>query len=56
MVALHGLGGIGKTQVALEYAYRHALDYRAIFWIEAETSERALSSLLRMADILQLPG
>src|SRR5260370_39820705 len=37
--ALHGLGGIGKTQIALEYAYRYALEYSAVFWIEAETSE-----------------
>src|SRR5260370_28853519 len=34
--ALHGLGGVGKTQIALEYAYRHALEYRAVFWIGAE--------------------
>ena len=36
--ALYGLGGIGKTQLALEYAYRYALDYSAVFWIEAETA------------------
>jgi tetratricopeptide (TPR) repeat protein len=52
--ALQGLGGIGKTQLALEYTYRHALEYSAVFWIEAETEETAISSLLHMADILQL--
>src|SRR5216684_8971207 len=41
--ALRGLGGIGKTQIALEYAYRHALEYSAIFWIEAETIEHVMS-------------
>ncbi|HKF35978.1 MAG TPA: helix-turn-helix domain-containing protein, partial [Ktedonobacteraceae bacterium] len=53
--ALRGLGGIGKTQIALEYAYRHALEYSAIFWIEAETIEHVTSSLLRIAELLQLP-
>lgn len=53
--ALHGLGGIGKTQIALEYAYRYALEYSAIFWIEAETGERITESLLRIAEILPLP-
>ncbi len=54
--ALHGLGGVGKTQIALEYAYRHALEYSAVFWIGAETSETIISGLLRIADVLQLPG
>ncbi|PWW73612.1 protein prenylyltransferase, partial [Tuber magnatum] len=31
-LALHGPGGIGKTQVALEYAYQHA-DRRSVFWV-----------------------
>lgn len=53
--ALHGLGGVGKTQTALEYAYRYALDYSAVFWIAAETSEQVVSSLLRIAEVLQLP-
>ncbi|HET8842366.1 MAG TPA: helix-turn-helix domain-containing protein, partial [Ktedonobacteraceae bacterium] len=53
--ALHGLGGIGKTQIALEYAYRHALEYSAVFWIGAETDEQVITSLLRIAEMLQLP-
>jgi len=54
--ALHGLGGVGKTQLAQEYAYRHALEYSAVFWIGAETSENIISSLLHIAEVLQLPG
>ena len=53
--ALHGLGGVGKTQIALEYAYRHALEYSAVFWLGAETAENIVSSLLRIAETLQLP-
>jgi tetratricopeptide (TPR) repeat protein/DNA-binding XRE family transcriptional regulator len=53
--ALSGLGGVGKTQIALEYAYRHALEYSAVFWVEADTAERITSSLLRLADVLDLP-
>ncbi len=52
--ALHGLGGIGKTQIALEYAYRYALEYSAVFWIAAETAEQILASLLRVAEVLHL--
>lgn len=52
--ALHGLGGIGKTQVALEYAHRYVLEYNAVFWIEAETDETVVSSLLHLAELLQL--
>ncbi|KAF3118819.1 hypothetical protein TWF569_004774, partial [Orbilia oligospora] len=33
--ALIGTGGMGKTQIALEYAYRHRHDYTAVFWISA---------------------
>jgi transcriptional regulator with XRE-family HTH domain len=52
--ALHGLGGMGKTQIALEYAYRYALEYSAVFWIEAETGESIISSLVRIAEALQV--
>jgi DNA-binding XRE family transcriptional regulator len=53
--ALHGLGGVGKTQIALEYAYRHALHYSAVFWIGAQTDEHVISSLLCLAETLGLP-
>lgn len=53
--ALHGLGGIGKTQLAVEYAYRYALEYSAIFWIGAESVETITTSLLSMAELLKLP-
>lgn len=34
-VVLHGLGGIGKTQLAIRYAKRHKEKYTAIFWLNA---------------------
>jgi tetratricopeptide (TPR) repeat protein/transcriptional regulator with XRE-family HTH domain len=53
--ALSGLGGIGKTQVALEYAYRHTQDYTTIFWVGAETEESLLTDVAAIAALLELP-
>lgn len=53
--ALHGLGGMGKSQIAVEYAYRHAQEYTALFWIGAETPESIASSFVSIATVLGLP-
>lgn len=34
---LHGMGGVGKTQIIQDFAYRHWNDYQAILWVTADT-------------------
>jgi tetratricopeptide (TPR) repeat protein/transcriptional regulator with XRE-family HTH domain len=53
--ALTGLGGIGKTQIAVEYAYRarEQEHYTHIFWITAASEEAILNSFTSLVD--QLP-
>ena len=54
-VALSGLGGLGKTQTAVEYAYRHRGDYAAIFWGLAETETTLRGNYVEIARLLGLP-
>jgi hypothetical protein len=46
---LQGMGGIGKTQIALEYTYRYRQLYDGIFWLRAETNTSLSMSFSRMA-------
>ncbi len=50
--ALHGLGGIGKTQLALAYAHQYRDEYALGWWVPAETESSTLASLARLAVLL----
>src|SRR5262249_47201985 len=50
-----GLGGIGKTQVAVEYAYRHRERYPQVFWVPAATEAELRAGFVEIARVLDLP-
>ncbi|GHB19220.1 cytochrome c [Streptomyces viridiviolaceus] len=47
--ALHGLGGVGKSQLVLEYIYTHLHDHKVICWIPAEREPLILGALATLA-------
>jgi hypothetical protein len=47
--ALYGLGGVGKTQIALEYAHRFMADYDLVWWIPAEQPQEMSLALAALA-------
>lgn len=53
---IYGRRGVGKTDIALEYAYTNPSDFDAIFWVRCETSITIRQSYNDMAVELGLPG
>ncbi|WP_436531382.1 FxSxx-COOH system tetratricopeptide repeat protein [Actinoplanes sp. HUAS TT8] len=53
--ALHGFGGVGKTQLAIEYAYRHLSEYPLVWWMNADSAGQVRASLAQMAQRLGTP-
>ncbi|GGK86835.1 FxSxx-COOH system tetratricopeptide repeat protein [Mangrovihabitans endophyticus] len=51
----HQLGGTGRTQLAVEYAYRYAETYDLVWWIPAEQTVGTRAALVGLAQVLGLP-
>jgi len=55
-LSMSGLGGIGKTQLALAYAHRsYRTVYRTVLWVDAASQATLEISYLALARLLQLP-
>ena len=54
--ALTGMGGVGKTQLALAYAQRYRADYQLGWWVPAETELGMVTALADLAVVLGLPA
>jgi hypothetical protein len=46
---LHGLGGIGKTQLAVDFARRHQKTFSSIFWLDGRSEDRLKQSIASYA-------
>ena len=51
---IHAVGGMGKTEIALEYTYRYGYCYSHVFWLRAQTASVLLDSFLDVVDKLDL--
>jgi hypothetical protein len=48
-VVLHGLGGVGKTQLAIAFAKRHKDNYSAVFWLNIKDEDSLRQSFAKVA-------
>ena len=55
IAALTGLGGMGKTQTAAQYAHHHRQHYPWVLWVRAESADTLFADLSQLAGRLALP-
>jgi hypothetical protein len=56
IVVLHGLGGIGKTQTAIHFAYQHRQDYTAVLWFNAKDEDTLRQSFVKRSNSSKVVG
>src|SRR5205807_8136715 len=52
--AIHGLGGVGKTRAAVEYAWKYRDGYEAVLFVSGESPEALHRDLAELAGVLLL--
>ncbi|MEW2031009.1 FxSxx-COOH system tetratricopeptide repeat protein [Streptomyces roseifaciens] len=52
--ALHGMGGVGKSQIAVEYVYRNSTEYDLVWWISAEQTNQIVQSFIELGEGMHL--
>ncbi|MGI9023614.1 MAG: FxSxx-COOH system tetratricopeptide repeat protein, partial [Acidimicrobiales bacterium] len=55
VLAVSGLGGVGKTQLVVEHAWRRASDYDLVWWVGAELPAAVPAALTSLAESLGVP-
>ena len=56
VVAIQGLFGVGKTQLAIEYAHRHGGEYDLVWWVPCDDAETAHGAMADLAAAIGVPG
>ncbi|WP_377268549.1 FxSxx-COOH system tetratricopeptide repeat protein [Peterkaempfera sp. SMS 1(5)a] len=56
LAGLYGLGGMGKTQIALEYVHRYGAQYDVVWWVEADQLTTVPRTIAELGDRLGVPG
>ena len=54
ILAIIGIGGVGKTELAVQYAYRFKEEFDCVFWIQADTDPGLVESFCQIATCLEL--
>ncbi len=54
LTTTHGLGGIGKTHLAIEFVWKHYQQYKGVVWFNSENRNRLLVDYIRLGEELHI--